>query len=49
MLRINHYYLLIMQYEAQGTSDVPFHGVNMEKKFEIVKYHDPHYEYIIST
>ena len=33
-----------MQYVAQGISDVPFHGADMEKKFEIVKYVDPRFD-----
>ena len=33
-----------MQYVAQGITDVPFHGADMEKKFEIVKYVDPRFD-----
>lgn len=33
-----------MQYVAQGITDVPFHGADMEKKFEIVKYIDPRFD-----
>ena len=33
-----------MQYVAQGITDVPFHGADMEKKFEIVRYVDPRFD-----